>query len=137
MPRIRFAALEDIPDVVALWSRAAGPTRHAGGLTEVRQLLRHDPESLLVAEEEDRIVGTVIAGWDGWRLHLYRLAVAPAARRSGVATALVAGARKRASSLGAVRLDAMVDVENAGAAAFWEDAGFELDARERRWSLRV
>jgi len=36
---------------------------------------------------------------------------------------------------GASRLDAMVNADNAGAVAFWQSTGFELDEEDRRWSL--
>ena len=125
----------DLPAVVALWKRAGGPTRHAGRHDEAEALLRRDPEALLVAEEDGHIVGTLIVGWDGWRCHLYRLAVEPAARRFGVASLLAAEARRRATRLGAVRIDAMVNRDNAGAVAFWENVGFAFDEPEGRWSL--
>ena len=42
-----------------------------------------------VVDLTDRVVGTVIAGWDGWRAHLYRLAVAPDLRGRGIARQLL------------------------------------------------
>ena len=42
-----------------------------------------------LAADGEHIVGSVIAGWDGWRCHLYRLAVAPARRREGIGRALL------------------------------------------------
>jgi ribosomal protein S18 acetylase RimI-like enzyme len=135
MVTIRCGRVDDLPAVVDLWNRAAGPTRHAGQEAEARALLGHDPEALLVAEQDGQIRGTLIVGWDGWRCHLYRMAVDPAARRSGMAGLLLAEARARATGLGAVRIDAMVAVDNDGAVAFWESAGFAFDAQEGRWSL--
>lgn len=134
MPLIRTATVDDLPAVVDLWNRAAGPTRHHGRLPEATRLLERDPDALLVAEHDGRIAGTLILGWDGWRCHLYRLAVEPDARRSGVASALVAEARVRAVALGAFRIDAMVDGENPGAHDFWSSAGFDLEAHDQRWS---
>ncbi len=135
MPAIRSATEADIPAVVDLWNRAAGPTRHAGQAPEAEQLLARDPDALLVAEHDGRIIGTLIVGWDGWRCHMHRLATEPDARRAGVARALVAEAGARARARGAVRLDAMVNTENATAIAFWERAGFQRDPEDQRWSL--
>ena len=135
MLTIRAATIDDVDAVVDLWNRAAGPTRHAGQTAEATVLLRRDPDALLVAETDARIVGTLIVGWDGWRCHLYRLAVEPGVRRSGIARAMVDTARARANMLGAARLDAMVATENTAAVEFWERAGFELDIADRRWSL--
>lgn len=135
--RVASATSVHLDPVVDLWNRAAGPTRHPGGRAEAEILLRRDPGALLVAVSDDRVVGTLIVGWDGWRCHLYRLAVEPSLRRSGIAGALVAEACRRASDHGAVRIDAMVNTENLGAVAFWENAGFSADTHDGRWSLVV
>jgi ribosomal protein S18 acetylase RimI-like enzyme len=137
MCTVRSARSEDVPQVVALWERAAGPTRLPGRVPEAQQLFQRDPDALLVAEIDGQIVGTLIVGWDGWRCHLYRLAVTPASRRSGVARELVVEASRRAAAGGARRLDAMVSVDNADAVAFWEQAGFDRDDEDRRWSRRL
>jgi ribosomal protein S18 acetylase RimI-like enzyme len=44
---------------------------------------------LILAEADGQLVGSVIAGWDGWRCHLYRLAVAPDRRRQGIGSTLL------------------------------------------------
>lgn len=134
MLTVRSGLPDDIPNVIELWNRAAGPTRQAGQHHEAEQLLRHDPDALIVAEDDGQLLGTLIAGWDGWRCHLYRLAVEPVARRSGVARALVSEAQTRASARGARRLDAMVDPANVVALTFWDAIGFECDT-DQRWSL--
>ena len=134
MLKIRPATGLDVAAAVDLWDREGGPTRHAGRHAEVARLLDRDPEALLTAELDGGLVGTLIVGWDGWRCHLYRLAVEPSLRRTGIARALVDAARDRALALGAVRLDAMLDPANASAVAFWSAAGFTADADER-WSL--
>jgi ribosomal protein S18 acetylase RimI-like enzyme len=136
MPSIRPAVLDDVAAVVDLWEREGGPTRSAGGSEEARRLLEHDRGALLVAEDGGRLVGTLIVGWDGWRCHLYRLAVERSARRAGVARGLARAARDRAVQLGAARLDAMVAPDNQAAVAFWESVGFERDV-DLRWSMLV
>ena len=45
----------------------------------------------MVAESDQQIVGTVIAGWDGWRGSIYRLVVAPSHRRAGLGRRLRPG----------------------------------------------
>jgi ribosomal protein S18 acetylase RimI-like enzyme len=134
---IRCATEADLDGVVDLWHHAAGPSRHPGQRAEAEILLGRDPEALLVALTDGAVVGTLIVGWDGWRCHLYRLAVAQSARRSGIAGALAAEARRRATDHGAVRIDAMVNTDNLGAVAFWESAGFRADSHDGRWSLVV
>ena len=137
MLNVRRATAGDIPEVIALWQMAGGPTRTTPTAPAVGRLLQVDPEALLIGEQNGKIVGTVIVGWDGWRCHLYRLAVAPAHRREGVATTLLGAARAHATATGASRIDAMVDATNDVGTAFWQTSGFTLDDVERRWSLLV
>jgi ribosomal protein S18 acetylase RimI-like enzyme len=134
MLEIRTATVDDVLAIVDLWDRAGGPTRVAARPAEARALIAHDPGALLLADRSGAPVGTLIVGWDGWRCHLYRLAVDPAARRLGVARALVTAGQERAARLGAARLDAMVDPANTSAVMFWQELGFERDV-DRRWSL--
>jgi ribosomal protein S18 acetylase RimI-like enzyme len=100
----------------------------------VRRLLARDPGALLLAERGDgELVGTVIAGFDGWRCHLYRLAVAPQWRRHGVATALLAAAERRFAALGGRRADAMVLHRNDLAQRAWRARGYVLQEEWGRW----
>lgn len=134
----RRTTAHDVPQVMALWEVAGGPTRTPPTRSSIDRLLRTDPESLLVVGGQNgEIVGTIIVGWDGWRCHLYRLAVAGSHRRKGVATALLNAAVARANAIGAARIDAMVDATNDVGTAFWQTSGFTFDEVERRWSLLV
>jgi ribosomal protein S18 acetylase RimI-like enzyme len=132
---LRYATLDDLPAVVELWNAEAGPTRHAGQLPEATVLVARDPHALVVAELDGSVVGALIAGWDGWRFHIYRLAVTSGHRRAGVASALIDSAVERARALGAARVDAMVNAENVDAQGFWRSAGFDCDTADQRWSL--
>lgn len=132
--RIRAAAPADLDTVLAFWKEAAEGTSISDDRDGVARLLDRDPESLLLAERDGELAGTVIAGFDGWRCHLYRLAVHPGHRRRGVATALLAAAEERFTALGGRRGDAMVLNENGLAHHAWSTAGY---ARQPQWSRWV
>jgi ribosomal protein S18 acetylase RimI-like enzyme len=71
--------------VLELWAVAVeNDARPADTAAAVEQLVARDPEALILAVDADVIVGSVIAGWDGWRYHLYRLSVHPSVRRRGI-----------------------------------------------------
>ena len=85
-----IATPDDVPELLALWAVAAENDSRPGDTAQaVFTLLERDPGACLIARQGDRIVGTLIAGFDGWRAHLYRLAVHPAMRRRGIAQALL------------------------------------------------
>jgi ribosomal protein S18 acetylase RimI-like enzyme len=130
---IRAAAPADLDTVLAFWKEAAEGTSISDDRAGVARLLDRDPESLLLAERSGELAGTVIAGFDGWRCHLYRLAVHPAHRRKGVGTALLQAAEERFAALGGRRGDAMVLDRNALAHHAWRAAGYAPQPEWRRW----
>jgi ribosomal protein S18 acetylase RimI-like enzyme len=132
---IRAAVPADAPAVLAFWAHAAEGTSISDDPDGVARLVSRDPGALLLAEHAatGALTGTVIAGFDGWRCHLYRLAVDPAARRRGVARALLRAAEERFVSLGGRRADAMVLVRNALARTAWQAAGYHPEEHWRRW----
>ncbi|MFR9792470.1 GNAT family N-acetyltransferase [Streptomyces sp. MB22_4] len=131
--RIRPAAPSDLDAVLAFWRTAAEGASISDDSAGVEGLLARDPEALIVAERDGELVGTVIAGFDGWRCHLYRLAVAPERRRQGIAKALLAAAEERFGRLGGRRADAMVLVRNERAQHAWSAAGYGPEEQWRRW----
>ena len=130
---VRRAVDADVDAVLDLWRVAAEGASATDDRDGVMRLLAHDPAALLVAERDGVIVGTVIAAWDGWRAHCYRLAVLPGHRRSGVARALLETAEERFAAVGARRLDALVVDGNERAEQVWSAAGFRLQTGMRRW----
>ncbi|MFJ5707132.1 MULTISPECIES: GNAT family N-acetyltransferase [unclassified Streptomyces] len=130
---IRPAVPSDAESVLAFWRESAEGTSISDDVDGVRRLLDRDPEALILAVDGDRIVGSVIAGWDGWRASLYRLAVLPSYRRRGLSKALLKAAEDRFAALGGRRADAMVLEANERAHRAWETAGYERQEQWRRW----
>ncbi|MBV7696506.1 GNAT family N-acetyltransferase [Streptomyces sp. TRM70350] len=131
--RIRAAKPDDLDTVLAFWKTAAEGTSISDDRDGVERLVARDPEALILAERQGELVGTVIAGFDGWRCHLYRLAVHPEHRRQGIGGALLAAAEERFVGLGGRRGDAMVLTRNATAQHAWRAAGYSPEEQWRRW----
>lgn len=131
--RIKAATPEDLDSVLAFWKVAAEGTSISDDRTGVERLVARDPEALILAERHGELAGTVIAGFDGWRCHLYRLAVHPDHRRQGIASALLAAAEERFVRLGGRRADAMVLTRNETAHQAWGAAGYAPEEKWRRW----
>ncbi|MEW2074850.1 GNAT family N-acetyltransferase [Streptomyces sp. NPDC012403] len=131
--RIRAATPEDLDTVLAFWKVAAEGTSISDDRDGVERLVARDPGALILAESGGELAGTVIAGFDGWRCHLYRLAVHPDRRRRGIGSALLTAAEERFVRLGGRRADAMVLQDNETAHHAWGAAGYAREERWRRW----
>jgi len=133
---IRPANRDEIGAILDLWRRAEAIPSETDTAADLTHLLRHEHDALLVAVADGRIVGTVIATWDGWRAGLWRLAVLPEWRRRGVARTLVADAERRLRAKGARRISVLAESNDPRAMAFWQartDMGYVPDAGARRY----
>jgi len=129
---LRTAGVDDVAAVLALWE-AADAVPSVTDTAEVVERLVTEHEALVVAVAGGVVVGTVIAGWDGWRGNLSRLAVHPDMRRRGLGTRLVREAECRLKERGAVRITALVVAEESHAQAFWSALGYDADLRIIRY----
>jgi ribosomal protein S18 acetylase RimI-like enzyme len=130
---IRPATAGDLPGVLELWRSAGSVPTVSDDLASLERLVGHGGDALIVAVLGQRVVGSLIAGWDGWRGTMYRLAVEPGLRRRGIATALVAEGERRLAAKGAPRAGAIVLHEEVAAAGFWARYGYTLDPRVGRF----
>jgi ribosomal protein S18 acetylase RimI-like enzyme len=126
-PFIRSAIPADFDQILWLWQSI---DRHAGladRIEYLETLHAHSPDLFLIAERNGEVVGTLIAGWDGWRAQMARLAVSPALRRSGIAGRLVEEGERRLRGRGAKRIYALVDRRSEPAARFWDAQGYAVN----------
>jgi ribosomal protein S18 acetylase RimI-like enzyme len=127
-PTVRVARESDLAAVLELWAAARSVHARTPDTREVvERLLTRDPGSLLLAELEGRIVGALIATWDGWRGNRYRLAVLSEHRRRGIGLLLVREGERRLVAMGARRISALVGRDDEAVAALWIAAGYDRD----------
>lgn len=130
---LRPASSADIEAVIAFWLVAGENTNRSDTPQAVTALIARDPQALLLAVDGDAIVGSIIAGWDGWRCHIYRFAVHPDRRRAGIGQMLLQAAEHHFAALGGRRADAMVLNDNELGAKVWTASGYVREADCARW----
>src|SRR5947208_14875897 len=101
---LRACRDEDITAVLALWQRAEAVPRPTDRPDALLRRLQRDRELFMLAWDGERLVGSLMGGWDGWRGGMYRLAVDPAYRRQGIAGRLGEAVEDRLRALGAERI---------------------------------
>jgi [ribosomal protein S18]-alanine N-acetyltransferase len=127
---VRPATPEDLADVVALEADNLGVDAWSENLLAEGLAGRLPTIHYLVAEVDGAVLGHAVTSLAGDIAELQRIAVAPAARRTGVASELLEAAVALAA--GADRMLLEVREDNAGALAFYAARGFvEVDRRPR------
>ncbi len=113
--------------VIALW-RACDLVRPWNDPhKDIRRKLRVNPEWFLVGESGGRVVGTVMAGYEGHRGWINYLAVEPGRRRGGLGRALMAEAERVLRAAGCAKINLQVRTGNTGVIAFYERLGYRPD----------
>ena len=84
-------------------------------------------EWFLVAVEDDAVVGSVMAGYDGHRGWVNYLAVDPAHRRGGLGRELMAEAERLLAEAGCPKINLQVRGTNDAALRFYERVGYTRD----------
>ena len=92
---------------------------------EIQKKLTRDPDLFLVAEEDGRIIGTVIGGYDGRRGLLYHLAVAESYRGRGIGSRLMDEVESRLRAKGCLRCYLLVTTNNPEGMQYYEKHGWE------------
>ena len=102
--------------------RLVAPARSAGVRLPEKTTVAHR------ASGAERLVATVMAGYDGHRGWVNYLAVDPASRRLGLARSMMAAVEERLRRLGCAKINLQIRSDNRDAIAFYQRIGFGEDA---------
>lgn len=123
---IRIMTIDDYDGVYRLWKKIKGfGLRSVDDSREgVQRFLRRNPSTSIVAEEDGKIVGSILCGHDGRRGCLYHVCVDAGYRRRGIGKEMVVKAMEalRQEEINKVTLIAFTknDIGNA----FWNTIGW-------------
>jgi ribosomal protein S18 acetylase RimI-like enzyme len=123
-----FRYPDDYPAVRQLWEGMERGVQigRSDEPKEIEKKIARDPDLFLVAEENERIIGSVIGGYDGRRGLLYHLAVALDHRKRGVGTLLLNEVERRLQEKGCLKCYLMVTLDNPEVERYYERRGWHL-----------
>ena len=121
---------EHFGGVDALW-KDAFPNDNAWNVAAVAipEKTRFQPDLMLVALEDNDIVGSVMAGYDGHRGWISRIAVLRSHQKTGIGEALISAAEERLAALGCIKVNLQVVESNSVAVGFYQRAGYQVEKR--------
>lgn len=127
MINYRIMKIEDYDGIYDLWLNTAGMGLNTTDDSRegIDKYLRRNPASCFVAEDGDRIIAAIMAGYDGRRGYIYHTVVLPGYRKQGIAKKLVDKAMEALENEGINKVALVVFSENETGNGFWESVGFE------------
>ena len=125
---IRVMNTEDYDRVYALWMscKNMGFNNLDDSRQGIEKYLKRNPSTCFVAEQDDAIVGVILAGHDGRRGFIHHMAVAEHCRRQGIAADLLDQALAALKEEGINKTALLVFNRNEAGNAFWERQGFTV-----------
>ena len=117
----------DYQQVYELWSSIEKGV-HIGrsdSQTEIEKKVSRDPELFLVAEYQNKIIGSVIGGYDGRRGLIYHLAVHAAFRGQRIGSRLMDEVEARLRAKGCLKCYLLVTADNLEVENYYRQRGWQ------------
>jgi len=115
----------DIPFMLELWKDTPGVGLGAGDdEASLRAFIQRNPSTCLLLKAQDKIVGTVLGGFDGRRGYIYHLVVHSDFRRQGYGKKLLQEAVLRLKAMKAGKIHLFVLRSNPDVRSFYEKQGW-------------
>ncbi len=124
---IRPFVPEDEDSVIHLWTACGLVVPWNDPRRDIERKRKIQPEMFLVAHSENRIIATVMAGYEGHRGWINYLAVHPQHRRAGIGKRMMDEAESRLRAAGCPKINLQVRSNNSAVIHFYEQIGFKPD----------
>lgn len=123
---IREMKIEDYDQVYQLWTHISGFALRSidDSRYGVNIFLKRNPGISVVAEEDGKIVGTILCGHDGRRGCCYHVCVHPEYRRRGIGKSMVVFAMEALHRENINKVSLIAFTKNDVGNAFWNEIGW-------------
>ncbi len=117
----------DRTEVIALWKRCSLSAPQNDPNKDIDRKMKVNPELFLVGRIEDKIVATVMGGYEGHRGWVNYLAVDPDHRRLGLGRKIMNKIEEKLRLAGCPKINLQVRETNSSVIKFYEAIGFGND----------
>lgn len=129
---LRQLGIEDYENMIESWNKAGLSIKVKGRESKesIRKELKFGGASFIGAFDKTRggkVIGLVIANYDGRRGWINRIAVLPEYRREGVASTLINKAEEFLKKKGAKVIAALIDKSNNPSRKLFEKHGYNIN----------
>lgn len=125
--KIRNMIPNDYDSMIELWTSSPDIGVNPDDSREyIEKFILRNPNTSFVAVENGEIIGTVMAGHDGYRGYIHHTCVAERFRGNGIGTSLVNEAVEAIKTEGINKVFLVVFKTNENGNAFWEKQGFKI-----------
>lgn len=121
---IRVMTIADYDGICDVWKDHDGINPVDDSLEGFTKYLKRNPTTSFVAEDNGKIVGTILAGHDGRRGFFHHVVVMPEYRNQGIGRKIVGHAIESLEKEGINKVALVVFENNQLGNAFWEKIGF-------------
>lgn len=127
---IKFDNLKYRDQVIALWKKVFGyeADHNAPGLVIDKKLDFGDGLFFVAIDNQD-VIGTVMAGYDGHRGWIYSIAVSSKYRKEGLGSKLLSFAEKMLLEKGCMKINLQIMEGNEAVEAFYLANGYQTEKR--------
>ena len=124
----RLMQISDYDSIYNLWINTPGMGLNSVDDSKegIEKFLKRNPATCFIAEENEKIVGVIMAGNDGRRGYIYHIAVLPEFRGKHIAKTLVENAMAALEKEGITKVALVVFEKNQNGNGFWEKIGFTV-----------
>ena len=116
--------------VIVLWNEAFGyeATHNAPDLV-IDKKIEFGDGLFFVAVDNDEVLGTVLAGYDGHRGWIYSMAVSPPHRNKGLGSVLLRFAEEKLAEKGCMKVNLQIMEGNEEVESFYLSNGYKTEKR--------
>ena len=124
---IRQFDIQDEEAVIALWRECNLVVSWNDPKKDIQRKLKVNPELFLVGVIENKIMATIMGGYEGHRGWVNYLAISPTYQRQGYGRQMMEAVEALLREKGCPKVSLQIRETNVAVAAFYKSIGYDVD----------